>query len=194
MPSRSSRSGAFFVFDLAASTHRGRKEPFVRVNGAGSRAGCAEKRAGWHLTRASPFFCASAQRRGGGKDEGKTFQINAPGAPRRQTWSASCWRRSPCRARRMKCFWACDATCVGERLGVFDFDVRFLREAGGPLRWKRGRMEANSPLPQLRTHVITKVREISFQRPFPSEARPLRKARCSSAVQGDPSEAATLET
>ena len=42
-----------------------------------------------------------------------------------------------------------------------------------------------------KTYVITNVREISFQRPFPSAVRPCRKARCSSAVQGEPSEAAT---
>lgn len=36
--------------------------------------------------------------------------------------------------------------------------------------------------------MTTKVREISFQRPFPSAARPCKKARCSTAVQGDPSE------
>ena len=36
--------------------------------------------------------------------------------------------------------------------------------------------------------MITNVRAISFQRPFPSEVRPCRNARCSSAVHGDPSD------
>jgi hypothetical protein len=43
--------------------------------------------------RVAVFLRFSSTSGGGEKDEGKTFQINAPGAPRRQTWSASCSRR-----------------------------------------------------------------------------------------------------
>ena len=38
----------------------------------------------------------------------------------------------------------------------------------------------------IKTYVITHDREISVQRPFPSVARPWRKARCSSEVHGEP--------
>ena len=99
----------------------------------------------------------------------------------------------PCRAKRMKCFWACEATWVGERLSLFFcfFDVVGEKVSGAPYR---GRMEAKtlfpaslaSPLSD--THVTTNVREISFHFPLPSAARPWMKARCSSALQGDPLE------